>query len=274
MAPLRVFSFGGGVQSVSVLALQVQGKLVQPFDAFVFANVGEDSENPLTLDYLEEFVKPLCAAQSIHFGEVRKLRYKKPDTVYQSVVRDNRSVPIPVKLQSGAFGNRSCTNGFKVEVVDKWIQAQGAMEAVVGIGFSADEGRRIEKKPVGWHDHHKGHRFGFSKLFEFPLIPLMLRRRDCERVIIDFGLPLPPPSLCWFCPFSTRAHWIEMKKHEPERFQQAIELEHRINEKRQSFDKDMVYLHRDGIPLEAVGTQLALEADIANGSCEEGYCGL
>lgn len=273
---MRIFSFGGGVQSVAVLALQVQGKLAQPYDAFVFANVGVDSENPTTLDYLEEFVKPLCSAQGIRFEEVQKLRFKNPDSVYQSVVRDNRSVPIPVKLQSGAFGNRSCTNDFKVKVVDRWIRGQGVNEAVVGIGFSADEGRRIEKKPLGWHDHHKGHKFGFSKLFEFPLIPLMLRRRDCERVIIDFGLPLPPPSLCWFCPFGTRAHWIDMKRDDHEQFQRAIDLEHRINEKRGSLDRGMVYLHRDGIPLEWVGDQKALEADInsAGQSCEEGYCGL
>lgn len=271
---LRVFSFGGGVQSVAVLCLQVQSKLAQPHDAFVFANVGKDSENPDTLDYLEEFVKPLCAARGIRFAEVYKTRFNEPDTVYQSVVRDNRSVPIPVKLQSGAFGNRSCTNDFKIEVVDKWIRQQGVTEAIVGIGFSAEEGKRIAKKPLGWHDHHGTQKFGFSKLFEFPLIPLMLRRRDCERVIVDFGLPVPPPSLCWFCPFNTRGHWIEMKQSDPARFEHAVTLEHRINEKRQSLDRDTVYLHRDGISLEAIGTQLALEADIANGACEEGYCGL
>jgi hypothetical protein len=45
----RIFSFGGGVQSVSVMVLQSLGKV--QYDEFVFANVGEDSENPGTLQY-------------------------------------------------------------------------------------------------------------------------------------------------------------------------------------------------------------------------------
>lgn len=245
---MRVFSFGGGVQSVATLILQVQGKL--SYDAFVFANVGEDSENPATLEYLEEFVKPLCAAQGIAFAEVRKTRFGKPDSVYQSAIRPNRSIPIPVKLPSGAFGNRTCTQDFKVKVVDKWIREQGVTQAVMGIGFSADEGRRIEKKPKGWHDHHGKYKFGFQKKFEFPLATLGLRRSHCHQIITDFGLPTPEASLCWFCPFSTRARWIELKKNEPEQFQRALAMEQAINEKRGSSGRNRVYLHRDGYALD------------------------
>lgn len=41
---LRVFSYGGGVQSTAALVLAAQGRI--DFPAFVFANVGEDSEHP------------------------------------------------------------------------------------------------------------------------------------------------------------------------------------------------------------------------------------
>lgn len=68
MKHIRVFSFGSGVQSVAVLALQKLHKLPKPYDYFVFANVGNDSESPDTLQYLNDIVRPrgacVCAAPS------------------------------------------------------------------------------------------------------------------------------------------------------------------------------------------------------------------
>lgn len=49
---LRVFSFGGGVQSTAALVLQAQGKI--DFDMFVHANVGDDSEHPDTVAYMRD----------------------------------------------------------------------------------------------------------------------------------------------------------------------------------------------------------------------------
>ena len=43
---MRTFSFGAGVQSTAVLALQALGRLPDPYDVFLFANVGDDSEDP------------------------------------------------------------------------------------------------------------------------------------------------------------------------------------------------------------------------------------
>jgi hypothetical protein len=57
---IRVFSFGGGVQSTAVLVMQAFNMLPQPYDAFVFANVGADSENPATIQYVEEYAKPFA----------------------------------------------------------------------------------------------------------------------------------------------------------------------------------------------------------------------
>ena len=49
---LRVFSYGGGVQSTAALVLAAQGKI--DFPTFLFANVGDDSEHPATLRYVRE----------------------------------------------------------------------------------------------------------------------------------------------------------------------------------------------------------------------------
>lgn len=44
---LRVFSYGGGVQSTGALVLAAQGRI--DFPTFLFCNVGDDSEHPGTL---------------------------------------------------------------------------------------------------------------------------------------------------------------------------------------------------------------------------------
>ena len=51
---LKVFSYGGGVQSTACLVLVAQGKL--GIQTFLFANVGDDSEHPATLRYVRDGV--------------------------------------------------------------------------------------------------------------------------------------------------------------------------------------------------------------------------
>ena len=151
--PLRIFSYGGGVQSVAVLVKQAQGELAEPFDYFVFANVGEDSENPATLAYHREVALPYAEQHGIRLVEVQKTRKGELDTVYQSTLR-GRSISIPIVFPGRGHGNRSCTFDFKATTVAKWIKSQGVERAVIGIGFSTDEAYRIAKKHPDWHDHY------------------------------------------------------------------------------------------------------------------------
>ena len=62
---MRTFSFGAGVQSTAVLALQALGKLPEPYDVFLFANVGDDSEDPRSLDYYHKFHVPFAEKHGI-----------------------------------------------------------------------------------------------------------------------------------------------------------------------------------------------------------------
>ena len=123
----RVFSFGGGVQSTAALVLASQGKI--QYDEFVFSNVGEDSENPATLEYIEQYSRPFAEKNGIEFIEVRKTVFGKPVTLYENLVKDNRSISIPVYLASGAPGNRQCTADWKVKTVAKYIRNSGHRQA-------------------------------------------------------------------------------------------------------------------------------------------------
>ena len=71
---MRTFSFGAGVQSTAVLVLQAEGRLPEPYDAFLFANVGDDSEHPDTLAYYRDVHVPYAEKHGIHLQELRRVK--------------------------------------------------------------------------------------------------------------------------------------------------------------------------------------------------------
>lgn len=126
---LRTISYGGGVQSTAMCVLAAQGKLDDimggPIDAAVFANVGDDSEHPDTVQYVNTIMLPWAEANGLKIVEVQKERYGKPETLLQRILTQETSVPIPVKMSNGAPGTRSCTADFKIRAIHKWIKSQG-----------------------------------------------------------------------------------------------------------------------------------------------------
>lgn len=272
--PYRIFSSGWGTQSVAVMVLQSQGKLAVPYDEFVWANVGEDSENPDTINYYKDVVIPFASKHNIKLVERQKLRFGQPDTVYQATLRDNKSIPIPIVFPDRGFGNRSCTSDFKINVVRKYAVETNHSHIVMGIGFSNDERQRMMKRWKGWHDSvwtrdkkgnwHHGKNIGFWQLYEFPLLDLNLSRMACANIIELAGLPPAPKSACWFCPFTGRAVWVDRKAQQTPVFEQSIAFENAVNLKYQKIRgghpkaSPFVGIHKDGISLQEVPLQHSL----------------
>lgn len=275
--PIRVFSYGGGVQSFTTLALQAHGRLPRPYDVFIFANVGNDSENPDTLEHMHNVAIPFAEQHQIPLVITqKKLRDGSEDTLLKFIQRTKRSVPIPAYMQNGAPGNRSCTAEFKIKVVDKWLKTHEYTHATIGLGFSTDEARRAVGKPQDWVNQYNKRPIGFWKRFEFPLMQMFLNRAQCHNILRGFHLPIPPKSACWFCPFTSRGELIERKKHNPALVQNAAILESIINRKRNAIGRDRVYLHRDTVPfLNAIPDQISMLDVFADDlDCGTGYCGL
>lgn len=282
MKSIKLFSYGAGVQSFATLVLQTQGKLAAPYDVFIFANVGHDSENPKTIEHYENVAKPLAAKFGIPMIEVQKTRKGEPDTVWQSVMRDNLSTVIPIFFPSGKQAQRACTSDFKIRVVAKWVKDNKYTHADVGLGISTDEIQR--RKSEEWETHFGTEKLGFTRKYSHPLLDLLISRNACENLIRNAGYEIPAKSACFFCPFRRRGEWIEMKRDEPELFAKAVALEKRLNEKyalindrtRKEHDH-VVTIHPDKLPLEqAVGDQLSLWGEYmdADEGCQSGYCGL
>lgn len=191
MKTIRIFSFGGGVQSNAALVMAAQGKV--KYDAFVFANVGADSENPDTLDYIENYSKPFAAQHGIKFVEVQRVRRGEPLTLWQYAMEENRTNPLPMYLSTGAPGNRICTVDFKIRTIDRYFKKQGYTHIVTGLGISTDEIQRARTTEM---QHEK--LSNVYKQKEYPLIEAGLSRTDCHAIIRDAGLPPAPKSSCFF----------------------------------------------------------------------------
>jgi hypothetical protein len=287
---LRSISYGGGVQSTALLVLAAQGCI--DFPLFVFSNVGDDSERAATLRYVEEYAKPYAAEHGIELAEVQRVRRDGTvETLHGRLTRPgSRSLPIPVRMSNGAPGTRSCTADFKIKVVGKELKRRGATAgrlctahradpasvkckgrrcvepriATIGIGISVDEITRANNRITEPHER-----------IVYPLLDLGLRRIDCMRIIREAGLPVPPKSSCYFCPFHRPETWHDQRRDEPELFEKSCQLEELLNERRDELGKDHVYLTRFNKPLRQAipdGVDLLPIFDEADGLCDSGWC--
>jgi hypothetical protein len=266
---LRVFSYGGGVQSTACLVLAAQREIDYP--TFLFANTGDDSEHPDTIRYVRDVAVPWAAERGVDVVELARRRQKgdragEVETLYGRLTRPgSRSIGIPVRMGGdGAPGTRSCTTDFKIRVIARWLREHGATEADpahTGIGISLDEIHRLNsRKPEG------------NQVLEYPLIDRLVTRQDCMNLIERAGLPVPPKSACFFCPFHTLEAWRRLRRETPDLFDRAVHLERLMNERRRELGKDEVYLHRSARPLDdVVGDDQQLVLDVDD-TCESGFC--
>lgn len=268
---LTIISYGGGVQSTAMLVLACQGQLGYDVDAAVFANVGPNSEHPRTLAFIEEVARPYCADHGLKLVEVRHTMVRTGEVrdLHDELMNPERKgLHIPVKLGgSGAPAQRHCTVKYKIEPIARWLKEHGATKddpATVLVGFSTDEIFRVGRgnpPPI--------------QTRAYPLLDLNLSRSACQQLIADAGLPVPPKSSCYFCPFHTRQVWAEMKRDEPELFQKTVAIERALHRKSDEVGRDRAYFHADLKPLdEAVheAQDMLPLFDDKDGECDSGMC--
>lgn len=262
-----VFSCGGGVQSTACLVLAAQGKI--PYRTFIFANVGDKAEDPRTIDYIEQHLKPFARLHDLEWITVQRKR-RNGDLVdlYEELHRPILSIDIPVRMANGSPGNRNCTTYFKIKPIAKWIKAN-APGCTLGKGISTDEPHRATptREPDGYAS-------------AYPLIELGISRSDCLRIVAETELPQPPKSSYWFCPYKTTRQWQTLKKEMPELFDNVVALETMLNNKRTLMGKDPVYISSQGACKQKSIDKIIHSDQIdmlddwieEQDGCESGYC--
>jgi hypothetical protein len=261
---IRAISYGGGVQSTALLVLAARGEI--DFPTALFANVGDDAEHPDTLRYVDEVAVPFARERGIDLRIVRKRRRDGSlDSLMARIERDSTTVPIPMRMsRSGAPGNRSCTAEFKIRPLAAELKRLGATRerpATVALGISVDEYQRMRSDSGIPYE-----------VLAYPLIDLRMDRSACVEVIRREGLPVPPKSSCFFCPFHDRRAWLALMRDRPDLFEKAASIEAQMNERRLAMGRDEVWMTGSLRPLKEAITEDG-QLDLWGGSCDiAGYC--
>jgi hypothetical protein len=262
----RAFSFGGGRQSTAALVLAARGEL--DVDVFVFANVGDDAENPDTLEYVKNHSKPYAEAHGLKLVEVqRKFRDGRDPSLRQQVLRQAHGAVIPMRGSlKGAPFKRNCTVDWKIRVVVRYLKQElgwrPPWEQMLGISW--DESHRI-------HDPETLDDQGYVR--RYPLCDLKVTVSDCKRIVADAGLPPPPRSACWFCPFHTLTEWAKLRMRRPDLFEASVELERIVSERTQRDGQGPSYMTPRLKPLNVVVPEGAEQIGMFEDEpCTSGYC--
>lgn len=270
----RIISYGGGVQSTALVLLAIKGE-IPPSDFAVFSNVGDDSEHPKTLAFVRDIMIPYANSHGYTVIETHRMVGKGVEARKQSLMarmledpNETGYAPIPVYGDTGKPLRRVCTVDHKITVVERWIKQQYAVLPVeVQIGISTDEYQRARtQKP----EHLKVQRK------TYPLLDIGWDRNKCLAYIAECGLPLPPKSSCFFCPFHSASTWQELLRNEPDLFERATHLERTLNKRRIKRGMKPVYLTKHKKPLDKAihpQTEPLFSEEVFNeGGCDEGYC--
>lgn len=235
---MKVLSFGGGVQTTA-LAILVAKREVE-VDAAIFADPG--AEKPETYFYIEHYIKPLFKEARIPFEIIEGA--DPTNKVQRNLVEHchhYRTIP--------SVSRRWCSQQSK----RRPIVAKTGKNCIHLVGFSLDELQRVRDDV-------------------YPLVDLRLTGADCQRIIKDYGWPVPVKSSCFFCPFQRWSEWNWLKIYHPELIEKAVAMETRFYERRP--DKRETIGLFGGAPLWKYAQGIQMEMPILKEySCWSGDCG-
>lgn len=237
----EILTYGGGIQSTTIAALIIAGKLPRP-ERIVMADTGR--ERSLVWNYLDEVTNPRLSTVGLTVERIDPTTYTRWGlTKGQSPNSEDEAVGdllIPVYTENGKLPT-FCSNEWKQRPVRRFLRAQGYgpdNPVRLWFGMSLDEIMRMRTSDVKWIENW------------YPLTlnaETRMTRHDCLSFLEREGWPLPPKSACYMCPHRADDVWAEMKANEPADFAAAVQLEQEIRHGGKWGD---VWLHKSRRPLD------------------------
>lgn len=196
----RILSLGAGVQT-SYLLFKYWKRYVDGY--VVFADVGD--EKPETYYYIEKYIKPFCQEKGIEFVTVRSHLGTLMDYCIKKEIIPTRNF-------------RWCTEKFKITPIRKFARSKGATNEkpfYQDIGITTDELHRAG-----------GNKYDVSYLkSEYPLLETKESRSDCIEGLVKMGMPVPPKSGCYYCPFAKKNEIRKLHAEHPKLYDKAVTME-------------------------------------------------
>lgn len=269
--PIRVLSFGAGVQSSTLLRMAIAEE-IEPVQHAIFADTGWE---PRPVYEHMQAMRELAEDAGIQFHVV------SAGNIRDDVLNPQKrfaSMPVHVINIKGqaAMARRQCTTEYKLQpLLAKERQIAGLNKGqrctehriTSVIGISWDEAQRMKDPLFPWIKN------------EYPLVDRRITRFDCLKYHEDRSIARPPRSACIGCPYHSDLEWREMKANDLESWNDAVEFDQAIRQRPEVAERlfqGRAYLHRKRIPLSEV--DLTTETDrgqmsIFGEECE-GMCGL
>jgi len=191
---IKIASFGCGVDSIAGLLLAKEQGI--EYDEIIFADTGD--ERPETYDYLKYFQKKsgykITQVKS-HLGKIYDYYFNK-------------------KVQPTKF-RRDCTGKFKISPIRKYLRNKyGKKEKFqMNIFIDYSEYHRMRNSDVKYIKN------------EYPLVEQKLDREKLKEIIISKGYELPIKSGCFFCPFTTKKGWIDLRLKHKDLWSKSLAME-------------------------------------------------
>lgn len=233
-------SFGGGVNSVALMLWLIEHDI--EFEA-VFADHGGDY--PETYEYVDMLM-----------DKGYEITVLKPRYNIRGIERDIYGECYEYKMCPGS--HRWCTSKYKVIPIKNYV----SKPCFLFLGIAAEEAHRAKR--------NKEYEFGIIR--DYPLIDHNINRQGCVEIIKRHGLPVPPKSGCFFCPFQKASEIRELYHRCDDLFDRALELEKRnIEYNKQKGKPRSGYLHISNRPLEVVAmtNQIELFDDMWPCACHD-----
>jgi 3'-phosphoadenosine 5'-phosphosulfate sulfotransferase (PAPS reductase)/FAD synthetase len=233
-----IVSWGGGKNSTALIVGLWQRGIIP--DLILFADTG--GEKPETY----QFIKTFSAWLGTHgMPQLITVSSASPTRTLENDCLQRGTLP------SIAFGFKTCSQRWKVEPMDKFLNSwQPALDAwrlgskcVQAIGIHADEAHRVPAlKAVIPNDSQeslfaeiiplqpkqqseKAARTARKYEFWYPLIDWDWGQEECENAIRESDLPMPPKSACFFCPSNKKHEILELRDSHPELLERALQME-------------------------------------------------
>lgn len=190
---MKIFSYGGGIQSFCILLMIQKGIFPKP-NLIAMADMSPFEQE--TLNHAVRHALPIAQGMGVAFKIVQP-----KETLYEKLKRGKVVTPFWFQgdKRPQLVDRRSCTFDFKVELINNLIPRRAW--ATMWLGISADELRRVrgEDEKLSW---------GRMRTNYYPLIEKDMTRQDCIDFIQAEGFSLPPKSACDLCPFSSKTRLL------------------------------------------------------------------
>lgn len=239
----KIISYGGGVDSTAmIIEMGNRGMLNRNIRIVMFDTGAED---PRTLQFVRDHMIP-------RYDWIEIVTPLYGGLGLYDYCLEHKTIP-------SFTGGRFCTVEYKIKPFIKLAGEYNQSHAYVAL--SADETGRVERFK-GYAD--------VDCTVSFPLYEWGIGREQCKQIIAASGLPVPPKSSCFFCPFKSALEWRSMPFIQPDLFVKSVLLENAVFKRSVERGKKLFPIKDADRPLtHFVGLDESLKAAASNKDVDE-----